>query len=81
MPEHLHATHEAVRADTDVERQQTPQEKVISDETQTPVASQAASIAKALDWDGPDDLENPYNWSVWQRVFHSAMPALYCFVL
>lgn len=34
-----------------------------------------------LDWDGPDDPDNPHNWSMWKRVLHSAIPAIYGFAL
>jgi hypothetical protein len=80
VPTHMHVTNEAAQADRDLERQ-VGNEKVINNDRHTSSASVYASIAKDLDWDGPDDPGNPYNWPVWQRVFHSAMPALYCFVL
>ncbi|KAH8427775.1 MFS transporter [Aspergillus melleus] len=35
----------------------------------------------ALDWDGPDDVENPHNWPLWKRILHSAIPAIYGFAL
>ena len=25
----------------------------------------------AQDWTGPDDPENPHNWPMWQRVYHT----------
>ena len=25
----------------------------------------------AQDWNGPDDPENPHNWPLWQRVYHT----------
>lgn len=25
----------------------------------------------ALDWNGPDDPDNPQNWPLWQRVYHT----------
>lgn len=34
-----------------------------------------------LDWDGPDDTDNPHNWPVWKKVFHAAVPAIYTFAL
>ena len=30
----------------------------------------------AQDWTGPDDPENPINWPLWQRVYHTTAPAL-----
>ena len=32
----------------------------------------------AQDWTGPDDPENPHNWPMWQRVYHTTVPALFC---
>ena len=34
-----------------------------------------------LDWDGPEDLDNPRNWPQWQRVFNTTVPALQCLVM
>ncbi|TVY35235.1 Efflux pump rdc3, partial [Lachnellula cervina] len=34
-----------------------------------------------LDWDSPEDLGNPQLWSTWKKVFHTAIPALFGFVL
>ena len=31
----------------------------------------------AQDWTGPDDPENPINWPLWQRVYHTTVPALF----
>ncbi len=25
----------------------------------------------AQDWNGPDDPENPQNWPLWQRIYHT----------
>ncbi|KAH7399822.1 MFS multidrug transporter-like protein [Cadophora sp. MPI-SDFR-AT-0126] len=32
-----------------------------------------------LDWDGPDDPENPINWPKWKRQFHVVLPAVISF--
>src|ERR1700755_3330977 len=26
------------------------------------------------DWNGPDDPENPMNWPIWFKVYHSVIP-------
>ncbi|KAI9740903.1 MAG: hypothetical protein M1818_004509 [Claussenomyces sp. TS43310] len=36
---------------------------------------------KELDWDGPEDPDNPNNWNFSTKAFHTALPALYCFVI
>ncbi len=37
--------------------------------------------ATAQDWTGPDDPENPLNWPMWQRVYHTTVPALFGFAV
>ena len=39
------------------------------------------ALAGDLDWDTPDDPENPRNWPLWQRILHSAIPAVWSFGL
>lgn len=34
-----------------------------------------------LDWDEPDDVDNPHNWPVWKKIVHSAIPAVFGFAL
>jgi hypothetical protein len=46
---------------------------VSSNDSKAPVA--------ALDWDSPEDIGNPRNWSTWKRVYHTSIPALYGFVM
>jgi hypothetical protein len=35
----------------------------------------------AQDWTGPDDPENPHNWPIWKRVWHTIPPALLAFIV
>ena len=35
----------------------------------------------AQDWMGPDDPENPRNWPLWQRIYHTAIPGLFGFAV
>lgn len=35
----------------------------------------------ALDWDGPEDPDNPRTWSLRKRLFHSIIPGLFNFVV
>ncbi|KAF1812119.1 MFS general substrate transporter [Eremomyces bilateralis CBS 781.70] len=39
-----------------------------------------ARTVTALDWTGPDDPENPHNWSLLLRSYHAFPPALFAFV-
>ncbi|KAM0553244.1 hypothetical protein ACHAPJ_007533 [Fusarium lateritium] len=52
-----------------------------SDKESTRNGSVAPDSAEALDWDGPDDPENPMNWPTWKKVIHTAIPAVYTFGL
>ena len=36
---------------------------------------------KSLGWKSKDDAGNPKNWSFGKKVFHTAIPALYGFVM
>lgn len=38
-------------------------------------------IRTAQDWDGPDDPENPMNWPVWKKVYHTTMVGFLCFTM
>lgn len=35
----------------------------------------------AQDWTGPDDPENPQNWPLWQRIYHTTIPSFYGFAV
>lgn len=35
----------------------------------------------SLDWDGPDDPAKPWNWPLWKRLVHTALPALHGLVM
>ncbi|RPB17190.1 MFS general substrate transporter [Morchella conica CCBAS932] len=39
------------------------------------------SQANSLDWDGPEDTDNPKTWSLKKRIFHSVIPGLFNFVV
>jgi hypothetical protein len=34
-----------------------------------------------LDWDSPDDPDNPQLWPQWKKVFNVAVPAIFAFIL
>ena len=72
-------THDASVLDGNMEEQLSVRELLNGHVSYSTRDSEATSIAKELDWDAPDDPENPYNWPLWQRIFHTAVPALYCF--
>ena len=38
-------------------------------------------VVTAQDWTGPNDPENPQNWSLLVRAYHTVPPALFGFVV
>ena len=38
-------------------------------------------LTTAQDWTGPDDPENPMNWPLAQRIYHTTIPALFNFIV
>ena len=57
----------------DLEKSQTQESKADTAEIQ--------SVTTALDWTGPDDPENPENWSTRKKAYHIAYVGLQCFVM
>ncbi|KAJ4983472.1 Polyamine transporter 4-like protein 1 [Stagonosporopsis vannaccii] len=53
---------------------------MIDAEKQTPTTP-SPSAPPALDWDGPNDPDNPHNWPLWQRVYHATTPGLFGFAV
>jgi hypothetical protein len=41
----------------------------------------ARRVTTAQDWTGPDDPENPHNWPLWKRVWHTVPPAIIAFAV
>ncbi|KAF4984818.1 hypothetical protein FDECE_17016 [Fusarium decemcellulare] len=73
-------TETKVVPDRDVERDSAPGTTPI-EKAQSQDGSVVPEAIQALDWDGPDDPENPMNWPVWKKIMHSAIPAVYAFGL
>ncbi|KAF2717408.1 MFS multidrug transporter-like protein [Polychaeton citri CBS 116435] len=75
---------------TDVERVAGKGEKEsrspsISQETSTPATpvkdeEQQQPPKSITDWDGPDDPENPHNWPLWKKGYHTCLPSGIAFV-
>lgn len=49
--------------------------------TSTSNAFPASKAIGVLDWDSSEDVDNPRNWTFSRRAFHTAVPALYGFVV
>lgn len=43
--------------------------------------SEGASRPVVLDWDSPEDPDNPHLWPQWKKVFNVTTPAIFCFIL
>ena len=43
--------------------------------------SPAQRTPTAQDWTGPDDPENPHNWPLWKRLYHTALVGVFCFTV
>jgi hypothetical protein len=33
------------------------------------------------DWDDPNNAENPLNWKIGKKMYHTAIPSLFAFVV
>jgi hypothetical protein len=40
-----------------------------------------ARVMTAQDWTGPDDPENPHNWPLSKKIWHTLQPALFGFAV
>lgn len=58
-------------------------EKTVSTTTQKSKRSRrlGREPTTAQDWDGPDDPENPLNWPLLKKMYHTLIPALQCFTM
>jgi len=79
--------HHGGAVDEEAQRGLEPAEEVNTkdegEESDSPsVESEASGIPiEKVDWDSPDDPGNPQLWPTWKKVFHTAIPALYGFVV
>lgn len=44
-------------------------------------AELSRTITSAYDWNGPDDPEDPLNWSTGKKIYHTVVPGLQAFVV
>jgi hypothetical protein len=51
---------------------------IAQEEKEVPVQPLPSSV---LDWNGPDDPDNPHNWPMWLRVYHATAPGLFGFAV
>lgn len=56
---------------TDITDGSVPEDKGLSETTTPSQPCQTIPAFAALDWNGPDDPENPLNWSTWKRTYCS----------
>ncbi|KAB2103605.1 Polyamine transporter 4 [Alternaria gaisen] len=72
--------------DSDFEHQPPGQTANISEEQRASdrVADKDKSSTlpvSSLDWNGPDDPDNPHNWSIWKAAYHTTIPAVFGFAV
>lgn len=67
----------------ELEPQNVPQphgpERVLSSDV--PEEEIASSAPPGLDWDGPEDPDNPQNWQLASKIYHVTIPGLFCFAV
>ena len=59
-------------------------EKDLSEKQTPPTGDSDVESGKGpifSEWGSSDDAGNPRNWPTWKKVFHTAIPALYGFVV
>ena len=52
-----------------------------SNAQQSKHGSPAQRAVTAQDWTGPDDPEDPHNWPLWKRIYHTALVGVFCFTV
>lgn len=75
-------THLRTSSKTDVETGEQDNLSRGEKESEVSAPPQIAAIAPpaGLDWDGPDDPDNPHNWVLWKRIFNTLATGLLAFV-
>jgi len=68
-------------AEKEIGNATTATEKDVGNASTSTPPSNEEPLAVDLDWDATDDPENPRNWPLWNRILHSAIPALWSFGL
>lgn len=57
-------------------------DNTLDDGPETPnIEGELRKTVTAQDWTGPNDPENPLNWSLWQRIYHTMIPGLFGFTV
>lgn len=54
------------------------QESTVSQWNDTKIERPPSSL---INWDGPDDPDNPHNWSMASRLYHATVPGLFGFAV
>ncbi|KAL9098618.1 MAG: hypothetical protein Q9187_009626 [Circinaria calcarea] len=45
------------------------------------IAESKSPLHTPTDWDGPEDVGNPRNWSFGKKIYATIVPALYAFAV
>jgi hypothetical protein len=84
MSDDLHSDMSSTRSiSVPVNSTQLDLEKSNSRATQAPGqdAESRHPVTTAEDWDGPDDPDNPLNWSTRKKIYNTLVPAFQCFTI
>lgn len=69
-------------SDLDEIKQNTEQDSPNASRSDLEKGGNVGEVAPAaLTWDSPTDPDNPRNWPFKKRAFHTAVPALFGFVM
>lgn len=66
--------------DSVVEKEIGPSDREVADPNHAD-GHPVVRVVTAQDWNGPDDPENPQNWSLWKKTYHIAPTGLFAFVV
>lgn len=59
----------------------TPSSQEAADAERVTENATPKQIDNVMDWDGPNDPDNPQNWPMSKRVYHAVVPALFGFAV
>jgi hypothetical protein len=71
----------------DIEKEAAPDQSASSIASEEPQLEQTetgkhrAAVQASSDWDGPDDVDNPMNWPLSKKIYHTIVPGVYGFTV
>lgn len=65
----------------DFEKAKTKPDDVSGEPNPITETATARRVVTAQDWTGPDDPENPHNWPLRKRIYHTIIPGIFGFTV